>query len=223
MPHQRTPTPRAETDETRRAILRAADQLFMALGYRAVTTRQVAEACGIKQPAIYYHFPDKEALFIEVLREHTANTAAALERIAARHTESIPERLRQVIRYLRGSRQPNMAVFLQELRHEISPKGRAQAGEFFRNGIVAPITAIFEEGRHSGFLRPATADGWQPRMATYLLLSALSHLPAVLPAHDAAVSMADPFWASTSDPAEMIVHMLLYGLAESPGEIPSAD
>lgn len=203
-------TPRTDTEETRRAILRAAERLFMEQGYRAVTTRQVAEASGVKQPALYYHFPDKETLFLEVLREHTLATRAAIERIAARHTESLPERLRQVIRYLRHSQQPNMAIYQQELRHEISPQGRVQASEMFRTCIVAPITAIFEEGVQSGVLRPPAASDWQPRMATFLLLSATANL-ATQGGHS-----TEPIWTSDGDPAATIAQMLIYGLVARP-------
>ena len=72
---------RADTEETRRAILRAAHNLFMELGYRAVTTRMVADASGVKQPLLYYHFADKEALYLEVQREQSMAYKAALERI----------------------------------------------------------------------------------------------------------------------------------------------
>src|SRR5450631_1571478 len=99
--------PRADTEETRRAILRAAHTLFMERGYRGVTTRMVAEACGVKQPLLYYHFADKETLYLAVHQEQTASSRAALERIAARHHESIPERLCAVIRYLRLSSPQN--------------------------------------------------------------------------------------------------------------------
>jgi AcrR family transcriptional regulator len=42
--------------ETRCLILQAAHRPFMEQGYRAVSTRQIAAACGITQPALYRHF-----------------------------------------------------------------------------------------------------------------------------------------------------------------------
>src|SRR5690349_3359337 len=59
---QRRAANEAEREETAKLILQAARQLFMAHGYRAVSTRQVAEAVGLTQPALYHHFATKEEL-----------------------------------------------------------------------------------------------------------------------------------------------------------------
>jgi AcrR family transcriptional regulator len=61
--------PQENVEETRNAILRVAQHLFMTYGYRAVTTRQLAEACGLTQPAFYHHFADKRALYLAVVTE----------------------------------------------------------------------------------------------------------------------------------------------------------
>ncbi len=39
--------------ETQGTILRTAEQLFMTYGYGAVSTRHMAGACGLAQPALY--------------------------------------------------------------------------------------------------------------------------------------------------------------------------
>jgi AcrR family transcriptional regulator len=210
----------AETEETRRAILRAAHQLFMEQGYRAVTTRMVAESSGIRQPAIYYHFADKETLYLEVLREQSATTRAALERIAARSDDSIPERLRAAAQYLRRIQQVNMGVFLHELQHDLSPAGRTVTQELFRNCIMAPLMSIFEEGIHSGFLRAPESGGIPPRVAAFLFLNIVSHLagdssaPQNHPRSDSLLS-----WGTDNDPVDALIHALIYGLvAEQPGQ-----
>lgn len=210
---------KAESDETRQAILRAAHDLFMELGYRAVTTRMVAEASGVKQPLLYYHFADKEALYLEVQREQSMAYRAALERIAARSNESVPERLRQVVRYLRHSHHQNMGMFLHELKHEMSPEAQKAMRELFLTCIVAPIQSIFEEGIQSGFLRSPTQGGVPPRTATYLLLSAISGLPEKPyrqdePGMNAAIFRDEQ--SDLSDPVKMLVHALIYGMASEP-------
>ncbi len=169
--------PRADHEETRSAILRAARQLFMEQGFRAVTTRMVAEASGVKQPLIYYHFVDKEALYLEVQRDYAATCRAALERIAARQSESVLERLRHVVAYLRQAQQMNFGLHIHEMQHEVQPATRAELSEIFRASILAPIMGIFEEGIRDGFLASPTVSGVSPRMATYLLLSAVSNFP----------------------------------------------
>lgn len=52
-------------------ILEQAEKMFTEQGYRAVSIRSIAEACGVTNAALYYHFDDKSALFAEVMKRHT--------------------------------------------------------------------------------------------------------------------------------------------------------
>lgn len=52
---------------TRSRIVEAATGMFLARGFDAVTTSQLAEAAGITAPALYWHFKSKMDLFAEVL------------------------------------------------------------------------------------------------------------------------------------------------------------
>ena len=49
--------------------MKAAFEEFAAKGFKGATIKSIAEAAGLQSPAlIYWYFPDKEALFREVLR-----------------------------------------------------------------------------------------------------------------------------------------------------------
>lgn len=48
-------------------ILQVATKAFSQEGYDGVTVRQLAEQCGISEPAVYRHYPSKEALYDAVL------------------------------------------------------------------------------------------------------------------------------------------------------------
>lgn len=52
---------------TRQAILEAAFDLFSRQGYHGTSMRQIARQANIALGGIYNHFPNKEALFAEVL------------------------------------------------------------------------------------------------------------------------------------------------------------
>lgn len=56
------------TPPTRERILDAAEELFAAGGYRATSVVQIAEAVGIRGPAIYKHFASKADLYEAVVR-----------------------------------------------------------------------------------------------------------------------------------------------------------
>jgi AcrR family transcriptional regulator len=60
---------RKQEPERREQILKAAFEEFAAKGFKGATIKSIAEAAGLQSPAlIYWYFPDKEALFREVLR-----------------------------------------------------------------------------------------------------------------------------------------------------------
>ncbi len=61
--------PSTEDRETRRHILRAAEDLFIAKGFKGVSMKEVADAVQVTTAALYYHFPGgKEELFTDTIR-----------------------------------------------------------------------------------------------------------------------------------------------------------
>ena len=65
----RTKTPRDLELGGRERLLEAAVQLFAAKGYTATTVRDILRAPGVSAPALYYHFGNKEGLFLALVRE----------------------------------------------------------------------------------------------------------------------------------------------------------
>lgn len=64
----------------REHILDAAESLFTERGYKAASIREIARACGVTNAAIYYHFPDKESLFAEVMQRHAQRLGDCMTR-----------------------------------------------------------------------------------------------------------------------------------------------
>ena len=46
--------------------------MFFARGYHGVSVREIVQACGLSNAALYHHFGSKENLFIEVFKGHIA-------------------------------------------------------------------------------------------------------------------------------------------------------
>lgn len=62
------PTRRSRQKSDRRSqLLSAAEQLIAERGFLAVRLEDIGAAAGISGPAIYRHFPNKEALLVELL------------------------------------------------------------------------------------------------------------------------------------------------------------
>lgn len=53
--------------ERKQQIIEEAARLFSRLGYDRVTVKQIGDTCGITEPAIYRHFPSKDAVYDAVL------------------------------------------------------------------------------------------------------------------------------------------------------------
>lgn len=58
--------------ETRRRILQAAEAIFAERGFSDTSLDAVAEAADVHQPGIFYHFPNKRALYEAVVGEALA-------------------------------------------------------------------------------------------------------------------------------------------------------
>jgi TetR/AcrR family transcriptional regulator, cholesterol catabolism regulator len=79
--------------QTRQQILTAAEDLFLAKGYKGVSMKDIAEVVHVKPAALYYHFPHgKEEVFVEILDQVMAETTErALQALAS--AEDFRERL----------------------------------------------------------------------------------------------------------------------------------
>jgi len=57
---------KAEAEETRSSIIRAAERVFYAKGVSNTTMEDVANAAGVTRGAVYWHFSNKTDLFLEL-------------------------------------------------------------------------------------------------------------------------------------------------------------
>ena len=64
--------------KTKEDILELSGSLFAQFGYDGVSMRDVAVATGITPAALYYHFPDKEHLYLEVVAHEFGEKAGEL-------------------------------------------------------------------------------------------------------------------------------------------------
>ena len=71
--------PRAATEEKRKRILDATEEIMLKEGYAAVSSRSVATAVGIQAPLVHYYFSTLDDLFVAVLRRRAGRN---VERMA---------------------------------------------------------------------------------------------------------------------------------------------
>ena len=59
--------PRRRGADAREEILDASSELFTTQGFAMTSTHQIADAVGIRQASLYYHFPSKAKIFLTLL------------------------------------------------------------------------------------------------------------------------------------------------------------
>ena len=92
-------------------ILDIAEGLFTEQGYKSVSIRDIAQACGVTNAALYYHFENKEALFAEVLENHVKRLSDHMRASASREKGIRHQLIAMLSRYasLAGHRRPSRA------------------------------------------------------------------------------------------------------------------
>ena len=82
--------------ETRARLLEAARDEFLATGYRGATLDAIAARVGFTKGALYWHFPNKQALFLALVADSITANFERLEGILAAHRHD-PEGLRAAV------------------------------------------------------------------------------------------------------------------------------
>lgn len=135
-------------------IRASAVQLFAEMGYHAAPLRNIAELAGIQAASIYYHYPSKQALLVEIMDTHMRQLNACLEQIIAQPV-GIAERLYEAIAsHIRLHTTHKAEFFI------IDTEIRALEGEH-REQILALrdhyehlLQRLLQEGVEQGVLRP---------------------------------------------------------------------
>jgi AcrR family transcriptional regulator len=110
---------RHRTIVRRQELIAAAARLFASRSYYAVTVDDIGEALGLSGPALYRHFPSKEALLVAVFDqviEHQRDRIRVIVSEASDPTSALEAMVRDHVRFAVEHRE-NMAVWRQEFRH----------------------------------------------------------------------------------------------------------
>lgn len=74
----------------REQILEAAARLFTSSGFAATSTREIAEAVGIRQASLYYHFAGKDDILAELLEQSVRPSLDEVEKIERECPSEVP-------------------------------------------------------------------------------------------------------------------------------------
>jgi TetR/AcrR family transcriptional regulator, cholesterol catabolism regulator len=153
-------------------LLAIARKLFAQKGYDATSLRDIAEAAQITKAALYYYFPNKDALYERVVIESMDSLLAEVQAAVSR----VPTPTQKVRAFLHAS-----CESLEQRRDKWVAGSNAfwQAGSTGRRGLALTqrdayeklLRSCIEAGIACGELRPV-----DPAMAGRLLLSGLNQM-----------------------------------------------
>ena len=141
-------------------ILETAERLFLEHGYQAVSIRDIANACGVTNAALYYYFPSKEALFREVLRQHILRLTEALQHAREHAANSPREQLIAMLEvYTRWVLAKRASFFT--LRRDLlalMQQGVKEGAQYPLRGlklaIIEPFDDLLQQATAQGLLQP---------------------------------------------------------------------
>ncbi len=147
-------SPKNTKDEIRRQALR----LFAERGYSAISMRELAEAVGVRQGALYNHFSGKQALLVDLMASHMETLLATLDPALEGASDPVA-RLKAFARnhVLHHLDHPD-DVFLayMEIR-SLEPENRDQIVTL-RDRYEGVLRSILEAGRDEGLFQIADAS-----------------------------------------------------------------
>ena len=165
-------------------ILLTAKRKFIQQGYHGLAMRQISDELGVSKAALYYHFKDKEELFLAILEAYLDEMGAALDDILAEPL-SCRERIRRFIEFVLGQPSDQRAIIRlasQEMG-QLAAGSRSAFEKIYREKFIGKIEAMLKAGMANGELRT-----FQPEVATWTLLGSM--YPYFYPAHAGNVSVS---------------------------------
>ena len=140
--------------EGRECILEQARLLFFAHGYHGVSIRDIVQACGLSNAALYYHFGSKQNLYIEVIRGFVASLVKPVQEAEASSGSSRQRLTRMVVAFARFSSESRseLHVLLRDLTacegEEIQRLIPEVTGQ-----VMAPFASVLGDGIAAGEIR----------------------------------------------------------------------
>lgn len=128
---------------THQAILETAKELFLTNGYKNTSTRDIAKAVNITQPALYYHFSNKEVLFIEINKQIGSQLKHEMGQIQD-EPDSLENKLIKCTNALLNVYHRDIFSFIHQSAAEMEQENKQQLFYILNDYYLKPLQAIFE-------------------------------------------------------------------------------
>ncbi len=145
---------RERAEQTRAAVLTAAEEIFSEKGFAAARLEDIAQRVGVRRASLVYYFRDKRELYDAVLDSIFGDAARRYEAALAT-AAPLPQRVEAVIETWVNfvAERPAVArILLRETAEFVPTENRALARH-----AAAPIAAVaraVREGQRAGLFQP---------------------------------------------------------------------
>lgn len=168
--------PLALDRETRRQILKVAEELFLARGYKGVSMKDVAEAVQVTPAALYYHFPQgKEDLFMSTIQALFEGWAAGVSRAIA-PAQEIRERLHLLTQYLLTLPFNHFPTLAQDAHEHMKDREKQRAiFHQLREMFMREIIDVFQQAKNTGEIRTDIPTVVLANMYQGMVIASMQH------------------------------------------------
>ena len=196
--------------DTYQLIMRISYRLFMELGYRKVSTRMIAEQCGISQPALYHHFKNKQQIYMEVIFNSIQQTEKALLKVIEKY-DSLEDRLLQIAIFFMTNYQEDLMQMFHDLQHEMPEDVQKQLKTHWQSGFLQPVVGILENGVKKNEIAPFESVNSN---SFEIALIFLQYIQTVIQPSSMKTLTDSQQEQLVSRKAQLIVHLFLHGIAK---------
>jgi TetR/AcrR family transcriptional regulator len=168
--------PKGSSPDTRKRILAAACDEFGAHGFAATTVDRIARRARVNKAMIYYHFPNKRALYTCIIRDVFTPIT---EQVRSAMAQDVPpdRKLDRLIETIVRSVDAS-AYFLPIFLREIADGGAHLGAEELAllAGLFAAVSGTVADGAKQGSFQPV-----HPALAHFTLIGPLVMFRATAP------------------------------------------
>jgi len=141
--------------DARERILRVSLRLFTEHGFAGVSTRQICQAVGVKQPSLYYHFGNKEGLYLAALQLWFHDVGNRIYQAIEQGT-SLHERLHQVAIIFWSGEVGDFQAMQHDALDSLSESHQHLLINAILHSVVIPIVTTLQQGIDAGELPAAS-------------------------------------------------------------------
>jgi AcrR family transcriptional regulator len=150
----------------RKQILSAAQRLFIQHGYHGLAMREISEAVGVSKAALYYHFKDKEELFLAILKAYLDEVESAIDGILVQPV-TCGKKIGFFVEYIleQPAEQRAITRLASQEISQVSVESRKAFNQLYHEKFIDKLMLILQIGMEHGEFRPI-----KPEVATWALM-----------------------------------------------------